>query len=110
MCVECLNIILEGKDVKDCFSKNDLNGDIVLSIVVRCLKYSRIVSIFKFFESDLNIINILNEEGYLFLYFVVKLLKDLNIMVEFECCVRVIIFILYGDNLDKMLDVDKKVV
>lgn len=110
MCVEYLKIILKGKDVKNYFCRNDINGDIVLSIVVKCLKYSRILSIFKFFESDLNIIYILNKEGYLFLYFVVKLLKDIKVIFEFECCVRVIIFILYGDNLDKILDVEKKVV
>lgn len=109
-CVECLNIILEGKDAKDCLSKNDLNGDTALSIAARCSKHSRIVSIFKLLESDLNIINTLNEEGYLPLHLAVKSLKDSKITVELECCVRVIIFILYGDNPDKMSDADKKAV
>lgn len=67
-CVECLNIILEGKDAKDCLSKNDLNGDTALSIAARCSKHSRIVSIFKLLESDLNIINTLNEEKGIRLY------------------------------------------
>lgn len=109
-CVECLNIILEGKDAKNCLSKNDLNGDTALSIAARCSKHSRIVSIFKLLESDLNIINTLNEEGYLPLHLAVKSLKDSKITVELECCVRVIIFILYGDNPDKMSDADKKAV
>lgn len=109
-CVECLKIILEGKDAKDCLSKNDINGDTALSIAARCSEHSRIVSIFKLLESDLNIINTLNEEGYSPLHLAVKSLKDTKITVELECCVRVIIFILYGDNPDKMSDADKKAV
>lgn len=112
ICLGYLDIIFKDFKVIECLSKNDLNGDIVLSIVVKCLKYSRICSILKFFESigNLKIIDIVNDEGYLFLYFFVKFLKEIEVLVEFECCVRVIIFILYDVNLDFKLDVEKKVV
>lgn len=109
-CVEYLNIILKGKDARNYLCKNDINGDTALSIAARCSKHSRIVSIFKLLESDLNIINTLNEEGYSPLHLAVKSLKDTKVTVELECCVRVIIFILYGDNPDKMSDADKKAV
>lgn len=109
-CVECLKIILEGKDAKDCLKKNDINGDTALSIAARCSEHSRIVSIFKLLESDWNIINTLNEQGYSPLHLAVKSLKDTKLTVELECCVRVIIFILYGVNPEKLSDADKKAV
>lgn len=109
-CVEYLKIILKCKDAKNYLCRNDINGDTALSIAAKCSKHSRILSIFKLLESDLNIINTLNKEGYSPLHLAVKSLKDTKVTFELECCVRVIIFILYGDNPDKMSDAEKKAV
>lgn len=109
ICVNYLNIFLLKKDDVEWFFKDDKNGDIVLSIVVKCLKYSRIKSICMFFKWCVKI-NILNEDGYLFLYFVVRLLKRKSDYIEFECCIWVIILILNGVDLDKKLDKNCKVV
>lgn len=109
-CVEYLKIILKGKDAKNYLCRNDINGDTALSIAAKCSKHSRILSIFKLLESDLNIIYTLNKEGYSPLHLAVKSLKDTKVTFELECCVRVIIFILYGDNPDKISDAEKKAV
>lgn len=60
----------------------------------------------------MDIINIFNEDGYLLLYFVVVCFKDIEIsfLVELECCIRVIILILFGDSLENKLDEVNKVV
>lgn len=70
-----------------------MNGDIFLSIVVNCLKYSRVWSILLFLKNDESIVKIINDDGNLLLYFFVKSLKEMNDIDEFECCVRVVIFI-----------------
>lgn len=86
-----------------------MNGDIFFSIVVNCLKISRIWSILLFFKNDESIVKIINDDGNLLLYFFVKSLKEMNEIDELECCVRVVIFILYGVNLNKKLDDEKRV-
>lgn len=70
-----------------------MNGDIFFSIVVNCLKISRIWSILLFFKNDESIVKIINDDGNLLLYFFVKSLKEMNEINELECCVRVVIFI-----------------
>lgn len=99
-----------GKSVKDVLLKDDIKGDIVFSIVVKEINCSRIFSILVFFEINVEIIKIVNEDGYLFLYFCVRFLKEELVYMEFECCIRVIIFILYGVDLDKLLDKDEKLI
>lgn len=51
----------------------------------------------------MSIINIINDDGYFLLYFFVGCFKNVEVsfVVEIECCVRVIFFILYGDSLEK---------
>lgn len=112
ICVEYFEIILKDSCVGDLIVKDDVKGDIVLSIVVNCLKYSRIRSILLLFKNNVKIINIINEDGYLVLYFFVGCFKYIRVsfVVEFECCVRVIVLILYGVSLDKELDDKNKVV
>lgn len=112
ICVEYFKIILEISNIDDLIIKDNNKGDIVLSIVVNCLRYSRIRSIFLFFKNGLNIIYIINEDGYLLLYFFVGCFKDIevNFIVEFECCIRVIVLILGGVSLEKELDDDNRVV
>lgn len=109
ICVNYLNIFLLEIGYLDCFFKDDENGDIVLSIVVKCLKYSRVKSMCMFFKCCV-LINILNEDGYLFLCFVVRLLKRKSDYIEFECCIRVIILILNGVGMDKKIDENCRVV
>lgn len=47
--MEYFEIILEDSNIEDLVIKDNIKGDIVLSIVVKCLKYSRIKSILLFF-------------------------------------------------------------
>lgn len=94
-------MIMSDKKVIKCLLKDDFKGDIVLSIVVKEIKYSRIWSMLKFFESGECIVEILNEKGCLFLYFFVSLLKGDILYFKFECCIRVIILFLYGVNFNK---------
>lgn len=91
---------MNGKDVRDVLLKDDINGDIVLSIVIKEIYCSRICSILVFFEICVDIIDILNEDWYLFLYFCVRFLKVELVYMKLECCIRFIIFILYGVILD----------
>lgn len=96
--------------MKDVLFKDDINGDIVFSIVVKEINCSRICSMLVFFEIGVDIIDILNEDGYLLLYFCVRFLNIELVYMKFECCIRVIIFILYGVNLDKKLDKENKLI
>lgn len=89
-------MILSERKVKKCLLKDDINGDIVLGIVVKEIKYSRIWSMLKFFDSSEYIVEILNEKGCLFLYFFVSFLKGDVLLFKVECCIRVIILFLYG--------------
>lgn len=110
ICVEILNIIIGSCNNIDLFNKEDINGDNVLSIVVKYLKYSRIYSILIFFEGSRNIVNNVNDVGLLLLYFVVRFFNYCFLYVEFECCVRVVILILSGVDMDKKLNVVVKVI
>lgn len=111
-CLGYLDIILKYRKATECLSKNDLNGDTALCIAAKCPKHSRIRSILKLLEStgDLKIIDIVNDEGYSPLHLSAKFLKETEASVELECCVRVIIFILHGANLDIKSDAEKKAV
>lgn len=108
-CVRYLDVILRDSEPNEVLSKNDLYGDTALSIAARCQKQSRIRSILKLLEntSALKIINIVNDEGHSPLHLSVKCLKDTKVTVELECCVRVIIFILYGARPDIKSDGEK---
>lgn len=103
VCVNYLNIFLREKDVMIFLYKDDMDGNMVFYIVVKEIKCSRIMSILKFFESNVDIVNILNEDGYLLLYFVIRLFKRDNILYRIECCIKVIILIFYSVSLNKFL-------
>lgn len=94
-------MILKNDKVKKCLLKDDFKGDIVLSIVVKEIRYSWILSILKFFESSECIVEMLNEVGCLFLYFLVSFLKRDILFFKVECCIRVIILFLYGVSFNK---------
>lgn len=118
-CSNYLNIILKkcargAIDIrKELLSINDTNGDTALSIAAKCLKCSRIMSILILLQSDVDIINTLSEVGYSPLHLAVSSLSSVTkepALVELECCVRVIIFILYGANLDNKSDTNDKAI
>lgn len=52
------------------------------------------MSILELFESNMDIVDILNEEGYLLLYFVIRFFKKDSKFIKIEWCIRVIIIII----------------
>lgn len=111
-CAEYLKIILEKSAVDALLKKDDLNGDTPLSIAANCSKRSRIQSILILLESNVDIINTLNEDGYSPLHLAVVCFKDTETssLVELECCIRVIILILFGDSPENKSDEANKAV
>lgn len=111
-CAEYLKIILEKSAVDDLLKKDDVNGDTPLSIAANCSKHSRIQSILILLESNVDIINTLNEDGYSPLHLAVGCFKDTeaSFLVELECCIRVIILILFGASPENESDDKNKAV
>lgn len=109
-CARYLEIISRSNNVEKCLEQNDVKGNTALSIAAMFSKPSRIRSILFLLKSNAKTIDILNEDGYSPLHLSVKELKDKKSSVELECCVRVVIFILYGAKLDLESDERKKAV
>lgn len=76
----------------------DINGDRALSLAAKEANQSRILTIIKLLESVDGIVNSQDEDGYSPLQLSVISLKGESLYVELECCVRVIIFLLFGAN------------
>lgn len=98
MCAKYLSILLKEKGAAHCLSRDDLNGDTALGIAAKETKRSRILSILELLQSNVDIINSLNEDGYSPLHLSVRSLKGDCKYIKIECCVRVIILIVYGAN------------
>lgn len=103
VCVKYLNIFLREKDVKRLLSKDDMNCNMVFYIVVMEIKCSRIMSILEFFESNVDIVDILNGDEFLLLYFVIRLFERENKLYRIECCIKVILIIFYSVSFKKLL-------
>lgn len=111
-CAEYLEIILKDSCVEDLIAKDDVKGDTALSIAANCSKHSRIRSILLLLKNNAKIINTINEDGYSALRLSVGCFKHTraSLVVELECCVRVIVLILYGASPDKESDDKNKAV
>lgn len=111
-CAEYLEIILKDSCVGDLIAKDDVKGDTALSTAANCSKHSRIRSILLLLKNNANIINTINEDGYSALHLSVGCFKHTraSLVVELECCVRVIVLILYGASPDKESDDKNKAV
>lgn len=111
-CAEYLEIILKDSCVADLIAKDDVKGDTALSTAANCSKHSRIRSILLLLNNNANIINTINEDGYSALHLSVGCFKHTraSLVVELECCVRVIVLILYGASPDKVSDDKNKAV
>lgn len=80
----------------------DINAGTALKLAAKEANKSRIQTILKLLESVDGIINSVDEDGYSPLQLSVISLKGGSLYVELECCVRVIIFLLYGANTEKL--------
>lgn len=107
-CSEYLKIIMNGKDVRDALSKDDINGDTALSIATKETNRSRIRSILILLQTGVDIIDTLNEDGYSPLHLCIRSLKTESAYMKLECCIRLITLILYGANPDKKSDENEK--
>lgn len=109
ICAKYLEILLCQKDVKACLRRNNAEGNIPLSVAAMETKYSRIHSIFLLLECGLKHkmkMGTLNKDGFSPLQLSVRSLKTESTFVELECCIRVVMFLLYGDTPDNQSDTD----
>lgn len=104
MCAKYLNILLKEKDAAHWLSRDDFNGDTALGIAAKETKRSRILSILELLQSNVDIINSVNEDGYSPLHLSVRSLKGDCKYMKIECCVRVVILIVYGADPCKQSD------
>lgn len=107
-CAKYLKIIMHGKGAKEALSKDDIAGDTALSIAAKETNRSRIRSILLLLETNADIIDTLNDDGYSPLHLCFRSLKAESAYIELECCIRVITLILYGADPDKLSDKDEK--
>lgn len=107
-CAKYLKLLLEVQDTGKLLCKEDANENTVLNIAAKESKYSRIQSIIILLESNADIVDTLNEDGYSPLHFCVTSLSGDPISVELECCARVIILLLYGADPEKKSDENNK--
>lgn len=80
----------------------DITGGTALRLAAKEANKSRIQTILILLESVDGIINSIDEDGYSPLQLSVISLKGESLYVELECCVRVIMFLLYGANTEKL--------
>lgn len=99
-CAEYLKLLLnqEHQDTGKLLCKEDVNENTALSIAAKESKRSRIQSMLILLESNANIVDTLNEDGYSQLHLCVTSLSGDPTSVELECCARVITLVLYGAN------------
>lgn len=108
-CAKYLDILLCQKDAKACLRQNNTEGNIPLSVAAMEKKYSRIHSILLLLESGFKHkmkVGTLNKDGFSPLQLSVRSLKTESTFVELECCIRVVMFLLYGDTPDNRSDTD----
>lgn len=103
VCANYLNILLREKDATTFLYKDDMDGNTALHIAAKETKRSRIMSILKLLESNVDTVNILNEDGYSPLHLAIRSFKRDNKLYRIECCTKVIILILYSASSNKFL-------
>lgn len=104
VCTKYLKILLKEKGAKGLLIKEDIDGNNALHIAAKETKRSRIMSILELLESNVDIVNTLNAEGYSPLHLALRsFIKDSK-FYRIECCIKVIIIILCSANCNKLLE------
>lgn len=111
-CAKYLKTLLNGEHAKKCLTKDDSKGNTPLCIAAMETKHSRILSILTLLDEGSNeIIKTINDEGSSPLQLSISCLKEeKSLFAEFESCVRVIIFLLFGGSPDNKSDKDDKAI
>nr|XP_022293622.1 uncharacterized protein LOC111104129 isoform X2 [Crassostrea virginica]XP_022293623.1 uncharacterized protein LOC111104129 isoform X2 [Crassostrea virginica]XP_022293624.1 uncharacterized protein LOC111104129 isoform X2 [Crassostrea virginica]XP_022293625.1 uncharacterized protein LOC111104129 isoform X2 [Crassostrea virginica] len=104
-CAGYLNILLTMNDAKSCLLQCNFTGDIPLSIAAMETKNSRICSILSLLKhGSKSMITTINDDGRSPLQLCIRSLKGRSAYIELECCVRVILLLLYGGSPDNKSD------
>lgn len=90
-CAKYLKILLKEKDAAKWLNEDDLTGNKALHIAAQETKRSRITSILELFESNMDTVDTLNEEGYSPLHLAIRSFKKDSKFIKIEWCIRVII-------------------
>lgn len=104
MCAKYLRLLLKGKGTASLLSKADIDGNTALSIAAKEAKHSRILSILELLDTNVDIVRTLNGSGISPLNLSIRSLKEDNIFYRIECCIRIIILIIYSASSNKLLD------
>ncbi|XP_062579605.1 uncharacterized protein LOC134241585 [Saccostrea cucullata] len=104
-CAEYLQLLLPKlEEKKEILSKGDSRGETALNTAAKQMHCSRICSILSLLQYEECIVGTLNEEGFSPIHNVVEHLKGISTFVKLECCIRVIIFLRYGIDPQKLSD------
>lgn len=111
-CAEYLKLLLnrEHQVTGKLLCKEDVNENTVLNIAAKESIRSRIQSILILLESNADIVDTLNEDGYSPLHLCVTSLSGDHTSVELECCARVITLVLNGADPEKKSDENDKAI
>lgn len=110
-CAEYLKIILTLKDSEKYLHKDDNNGNTVLCTAAMQAKNSRICSILMLLDHGKSgMLNTMNAKGFSPLQLSVSSLTGGSAHVKLECCVRVILLLLCGDNPDNKSDTNQSAI
>lgn len=101
-CAKYLNIVLQGENAEKYLAKDDSNCNTPLCTAAMETKYSRILSIWTILDAgNYQILNTINEDGLSPLHLSINSMnKSTSTYAELECCVRVILLLLFGGCLD----------
>lgn len=110
-CAEYLKIILTLKGSEKCLHKDDANGNTVFCTAAMQTNNSRICSILILLDyGKSGMLNTMNDEGLSPLHLSVRSLKGESALVKLECCVRVILFLIFGDSPDNKSDTNQSAI
>lgn len=110
MCAKYLRTLLKEEGAASWLNICDTDGNMALNIAANEAKHSRILSILELLESNVHTVHTLNIDGYSPLHLSVRSLKEDSQIYRIECCIRVIILILYSASSKKLLDMSNTVI
>nr|XP_022294135.1 uncharacterized protein LOC111104457 isoform X2 [Crassostrea virginica] len=110
-CAEYLKIIFRSELGGKWLSRNDIKGNTALCSAAMVSTFSRICSILMILERcSKEIITTVNENGLSALQLCVKSLTGSSKYTELECCVRVILLLLFGGSPENESDTSDKAI
>lgn len=110
-CAEYLKIIFRSELCGKWLSRNDIKGNTALCSAAMVSKFSRICSILMILpRCSKELITTVNENGLSALQLCVKSLTGSSKYTELECCVRVILLLLYGGSPENESDTSDKAI